>query len=138
MFLTIAGLEVRKLATTFTFDTYDNLILHMGKHLQPIKSMLVARHKFFNRIQNSDEDVPTYISILRDMAADCEFEDCKLESITNQLIRDQLIKGSNSLKVRESLLSQTNVSLEKFFRLSCLVFSRHRSMHIRFILDSCF
>ena len=47
-------------------------------------------------------------------------ERCKFESITpNQILRDKLVFGIHDLKVRERLLCEKNLSLEKTDEICC-------------------
>ena len=71
--------------------------------------MPFERYKFYSRMQESGESYDHYRKALRQLAERCEFE-----SITpNQILRDKLVFGIRDSKVRERLLCEKNLSLEK-------------------------
>jgi len=71
-------------------------------------------------MQESGESYDHYRTALRQLAERCEFE-----SITpNQILRDKLMSGIRDSKVRERLLREKNLSLEKTDEICC----SHESM----------
>ena len=71
--------------------------------------MPFERYKFYSRMQESGESYDHYQTALRQLVERCEFE-----SITpNQILRDKLVFGIRDSKVRERLLCEKNLSLEK-------------------------
>ena len=56
--------------------------------------------------------IASFIVRLRRQASLCEFENTDIDSVTNQLLRDQLIKGIKSPKLTEHILSAGNLSLK--------------------------
>ena len=115
LFLTIAGLPTRRLVSGLTLcdDSYATLITALEKHVQPVKSITLARHKFFSRVQGPEEDISMYVADLKRLCNDCDFSDTSIDSIENQLIRDQLIKGVTSKKISQTLLKESKLPLHK-------------------------
>lgn len=113
LFLTVAGLSVRSLITSSTPQPtkYAELIDILKKHIQPIKSLVMERHKFFTAKQNVDESVTQYVVRLKQLATSCDFSNTSIDTITNQLLRDQFITGVNSKKITESLLESGDITL---------------------------
>ena len=77
--------------------------------------MPFEKYKFYSRMQESGESYDHYQTALRQLV-----ERCKFESITpNQILRDKLVFGIHDLKVRERLLREKNLSLEKTDEICC-------------------
>ena len=114
--LTVVGAEVRKVFATFTdwaSDTDQNkiqpVLQKFAAYCQPLKNVPFERYKFYSTMQESGESYDHYRTALRQLAERCEFE-----SITpNQILRDKLVFGIRDSKVRERLLCEKNLSLEK-------------------------
>ena len=59
--------------------------------------------------QRESETIDQYLTELRQIAANCDFD-----SITpDQLLRDRLVTGTRNAKVRENLLKEKKLTLEK-------------------------
>ena len=71
----------------------------------------MERHKFLSLKRDVGEDISAFIVRLRHSASMCEFENTDVDSITNQLIRDQFLRGINDAKLTESILARGNISL---------------------------
>ena len=110
--------------------TYDELKDAVINHCQLIKSACVERHIFWSCKQDSDESINDYVARLRTLACSCDFDSTKVDTVSNQLIRDQLIIGANNTKVSEVLLREGDLKLSealKIFNLICkLIFERAR------------
>lgn len=111
--LSIAGLQVRSLVKGFepqpsTYNEMKDMIMH---HVQPFKSISIERHKFLTCFQLSNETINEYVSRLKNLVTTCSFNDDTIDTIPNQLIRDQLIIGIRNKKITEALLQQGDISL---------------------------
>ena len=95
LFLTVAGIETRRIASTLTLadNKFSTLVDAIRRYVQPVKSALIARHKFFARFQSLDEDISSYVSVLKHLANDCDFFATTVDTLENQLIRDQVIRN---------------------------------------------
>ena len=72
--------------------------------------MPFQRHTFYSRMKESGESYDHYQTALRQFIA----ERCEFESISpNQFLRDKLVFRIRDSKVRERLLCEKNLSLEK-------------------------
>ena len=94
-------------------DTNQNkiqpVLQNFAAYCQPLKNVPFERYKFYSRMQESEESYDHYQTALRQLV-----ERCKFESITpNQILRDKLMFGIRDSKVRERLLREKNLSLEK-------------------------
>ena len=75
----------------------------------PRENTIHKRFLFCTRDQRESEKVDQYLTELRQIAANCDFE-----SITpDQLLWDRLVTGTKSAKVHENLLKEKKLTLEK-------------------------
>ena len=109
--LEVIGKEANKVFRTFTWASPDDakkIAVVVGKFEEyciPRENTIYERFLFFTRDQRESETVDQYLTELRQIAANCDFE-----SITpDQLLRDRLAPGTKTAKVRENL----KLSLEK-------------------------
>jgi len=114
LFLSCAGIECRTLATGLTYDKtcFDSLIAAIKSYLSPPKNVIVERHRFFNLQQLNTETLASFIVRLKKQSCLCNFNDISIDSVENQLIRDQLIRGTSSSTVKETLLKEPILSLK--------------------------
>ena len=114
--LTVVAAEARKVFATFTdwaSDTDQNkiqpVLQKFAAYRQPLKNVTFERYKFYSRMQESGESYDHHRTALRQLVERCEFE-----SITpNQILRAKLVFGIRDSKVRERLLREKNLWLEK-------------------------
>lgn len=83
------------------FDAYCN----------PQKNETYERHVFKSRIQGPSETVDQFVTELRVKAASCNFG-----TLTDSMIRDQVVAGIRSNQVRERLLREPDLTLQKTIR----------------------
>ncbi|CAB4013612.1 Transposon Ty3-I Gag-Pol, partial [Paramuricea clavata] len=76
----------------FTFKTYCN----------PRKNITFERHKFNIRNQDENESIDQYVTVLRTLAATCEFE-----TLHDGLIRDRIVCGIRNQSIKERLLRES-------------------------------
>ncbi len=114
LFLTIAGVEVRTLVSGLTHDdTFGGIITAIRKYLRPFSNVVVERNKFFTLKQESDEEIQHFLVRLKQQVIKCNFSDDSVDTVDNQMIRDQFIKGLAHPKIRESLLKEEGLTLKK-------------------------
>ncbi len=83
------------------------------KHVNPKANPVFARYKFHNKVQSSAEPVEQFITELQLLAQDCEFHD------SNEMVRDRIVFGTNSDKVREKLIIEgADLTLEKAIQIA--------------------
>ena len=87
---------------------------------------IYERFLFFTRDQRKPETVDQYLTELRQIAANCDFE-----SITpDLLLQDRLVTGTKTAKVRENLLKEKKLSLEKAIDIARAAESRAMPMKV--------
>ena len=90
---------------TFTFSSPRKF----EEYCIPRENTIYQRFLFFTRDQPESETIDQYLTELRQIAANCDFE-----SITpDQLLRDRLVTSTRNAKVREDLLKEKKLTLEK-------------------------
>ncbi|CAC5382855.1 unnamed protein product [Mytilus coruscus] len=72
------------------------------------KNVTVIRHRFNTRVQNSSESIDQYLTDLKLIAKNCEFE-----HLNDGLIRDRIVCGTNYSRVKERLLREDGLTLDK-------------------------
>ena len=112
LFLAIGGLEIRRVVKGLTLadNNFSTLIAAVKKYFQPVRNIILERHKFFQMHREHDEVLSNFLVRLRAQAELCDFH-LTTEPIKNQLIRDQFIRCVNDKKITESLLSCNSLTL---------------------------
>ena len=99
-------------------DDKKSLKSHYDKFLayvQPKTNSLLSRCKFRHEIQGMNESVEQFITRLKLIARDCNFKN----NTTDEMIRDSLIFGTNSHKVKEKLINEgDDLTLEKAIQIA--------------------
>uniref|UniRef100_A0A669FAM3 Reverse transcriptase domain-containing protein n=1 Tax=Oreochromis niloticus TaxID=8128 RepID=A0A669FAM3_ORENI len=96
-----------------TGDTFASAVTALEQHFSPKVNVVVERHAFRKRTQASHETVIQYVASLRDLASKCEFDDR-----TEEMIRDQLVEHVSSPSIRERLLLEPDLTLDKAVTLA--------------------
>ena len=118
LFLHCIGDAALQVYNTFEFpDENDKMKLKVvmkkfEEYCIPKRNVTYERHKFFTCSQNSNETIDQYCTELRDKAQSCEFG-----NLTDSLIQDRIICGMLDNSVRERLLRQEGLTLEKTLQL---------------------
>ena len=112
--LTIIGKEAVKIFNTFKWENATDkeditkVLKNFEKYCTPRKNVTYERYIFHTRKQNANENVDEYITSLRILAGNCEFGD-----IEESLIKDMLVLGVNDKKLRENMLLDPELTLDK-------------------------
>ena len=113
--LTVMGAEARSVFATFKWDDAANsekmdlVLKKFDDYCQQKKNVPFERYRFNCRQQENGESYDQYRTALLTLAKHCSFD-----SVTpDEILRDRLVFGIRDTKVRESLLREKNLSLEK-------------------------
>lgn len=87
--------------------TYEEIVQCLGEFFDPKPLEMVERWKYQQRKQNEGETITEFITALQKLAIFCEFG----EYLTKAL-RNQLVFGVRTQKIRNRLLEQKNLTLE--------------------------
>ena len=113
-FLNAVGPAALEVYRTFEWENAGDakkLVKIQGKfeeYCNPQKNETFERHVFKSRTQGSTETVDQFVTDLRVKAASCNYG-----TLTDSMIRDQLVSGIRSNQVRERLLREPELSLAK-------------------------
>lgn len=108
--LHVVGEQCRELYEQFNVKclTVDDLLSKFTEYFEQKKNITVERHKFFTRDQNENETIEQYVYDLKKLATTCEFG-----LLCDSLIKDRLICGITNVGIRERLLRESDLTLEK-------------------------
>ena len=76
-------------------------------------SEIVERYKFHTRVRRPGEAVATYLSELRALSVNCNFD-----LVLGDMLRDQLVCGINDDQMQKRLLSEPKLTLEKATKIA--------------------
>ncbi|XP_061715760.1 uncharacterized protein LOC133524009 [Cydia pomonella] len=93
--------------------TYQEILKKLEEHCSPPSNETYNRHIFFNRKQKAGENIEDFVTALKKLSLDCNFEKLK-----DGLIRDQIIIGLIDNELKEDLLSVTDLTLERCINMS--------------------
>uniref|UniRef100_A0A1A8VDN9 CCHC-type domain-containing protein n=1 Tax=Nothobranchius furzeri TaxID=105023 RepID=A0A1A8VDN9_NOTFU len=86
------------------------------KHFVPKVNVVACRHTFRQRVQRADETVTQYVAALRALAVPCGFGAMECE-----MIRDQLVANATLSVVKDKLLLEEDLTLDKAVTIACQV-----------------
>ena len=113
--LTLIGRDANDVYLTFTWATVDDakkiaLVLEkFDQYCSPRVNVPFERYKFRMRTQESGETFDRYVTALRQMASRCAFP----AAAADDFLRDQIIFGITDARVRERLLRELDLKLDK-------------------------
>ena len=113
--LAVIGKEANKVFRTFVWSSEGDdqkievVLKQFEDYCIPRQNVTYERFCLFTRDQVPTETVDQYMMELHRIALNCD-----LESITpDQILRDRLVTGIRDVKVRERLLRDNKLTLEK-------------------------
>lgn len=118
LFHILIGEEGRQLLNTWRSDdvaagiTVKDAMRRFDELWNPKRNETVARYAFFTRDQATGENVDEYVTELRVLASTCN-----LEQLKDSLIKDRIVCGTNDNGLRERLLREEDLTLEKCLKI---------------------
>ena len=79
-----------------------------SEYCNPRKSITILHHKFFTYRQHEGQNFHDFITELKKISSECEFE-----TLHDSLIKDMIACGKNDNSLRERLLRQSELTLPK-------------------------
>ena len=112
-FLYIIGQAGRDIFNAFVLtaeerDKVKILFAKFENYCKPKRNVTVERYKFNTRMQAAEESIDQFVTALRLIAKDCDFK-----LLEDDLIRDRIVCGTNSDRVKEHLLREHDLTLDK-------------------------
>ena len=108
-----AGPEVQEIEKQFTLAAgekrdFGTIIKKFKDYCQPRKNVVFERYRFWQRDQAKGESVDTCLKHLKIRASSCGFEGQR-----DLMLRDKLVFGVQDDRVKERMLRETELTLEK-------------------------
>ena len=122
--LTVIGPEAQEVYTTFEWENEGDeekiqLVLDQFKvYCESKKNIPFERYCFNQRQQQTGETYDQYKTALKKLAEGCDFA----KITPDEILRDRLLFGIADNKVRERLLHETNLTLER--QMTCATLRR--------------
>ena len=116
--LTCIGQRGRDIYNTFTFATADNklklqpILAKLEEYCLSRKNITYLRYKFFSYRQREGQSFDHYVTELKKLSSECE-----LGTLMDSLIRDMIIVGITDNPLRERLLREADLTLERCIQL---------------------
>ena len=118
VFLHVVGEEALEVYNNFQFTEeadkmkLDKILEKFEAYCIPKTNVTFERHRFFTCVQKTEETIDQYVTELRNRSKTCEFG-----GLTDSLIKDRLVCGIPDNSVRERLLREQDLNLEKAIRM---------------------
>ena len=93
-------------------ESKEDVKVHKAKFAElcsPQKNMIIERHKFNSRFQKPGESFQAFVAELKTLVKTCEFD----KLTPDQLVRDRIVCGVRSNRLRETLLNKRDLTLGK-------------------------
>ena len=104
--------------------TFDQLTKVMKEYFNPKPSKILQRYKFDSRSRQPAESVSAYVAELRRLAHDCNFG-----TSLEQMLRVRLVYGINKDRIQRRLLSETDLTFEKAFKIAVAAETASKNAH---------
>jgi hypothetical protein len=102
--------------------------LKIDQHCEPRKNVTYERYIFFTRAQETSETIDQYVTTLKRLSDTFEFG-----TLRGTLIKDRIVLGVKNQKIRERLLREPDLTLDK--ALDLVRAAERTEMHIKVIND---
>ena len=123
--LTHAGSEAREIYKTLHWNEegdnmkFDKVTKAFKEYCSPRKNILYERYKFWTLNQKEGEPIHTYLTRLKVQVDHCDYhKEGWPSAIKTEMIRDKFVFGLNDSNLKERLLRETDISLDKMVILA--------------------
>ena len=130
--LSIIGEDAVKVFDTFEYgdgeteDSIHDVLNKFEEYCNPRRNTIYERYKFQCRHQEAGESGSCYLTELRVAADSCDFA-----TITaSEILRDQFVHGLRDAKMRERLLRETNLTLDRAYAMVQAAEATTEQMHV--------
>uniref|UniRef100_V5I8X4 CCHC-type domain-containing protein n=1 Tax=Anoplophora glabripennis TaxID=217634 RepID=V5I8X4_ANOGL len=91
--------------------TYVELKKVLSDHYSPKRLIIAERYKFYNAIQEGNEDIKMFVAKLKNLSQYCSFG-----QFLSECLRDRLVCGVRSYAIKRKLLSEDNLTFESAYK----------------------
>nr|CAB3265819.1 COS41.3 [Phallusia mammillata] len=131
MLLHVLGEQGQTIHSTFKFEEgqemhFETVVNAFESYCCPRKNITSERYRFFSRNQNDGERIDVFITDLKKLSKSCDFGE-----LCDSLIRDKIIIGIKCVQLRQSLLREEELTLEKAIKM-CITNETVRSQMTMF------
>ncbi|KAK4885733.1 hypothetical protein RN001_002004 [Aquatica leii] len=112
--LNLIGDKGLRIYNTFKFEENESkndcsiVLKKFDDKFIPMRNPTYERYKFFTRNKATHETYDHYVTALRELANTCEFG-----ALADSLIREKLILGIQEIHIKDRLLREINLTLQK-------------------------
>ncbi|KAK0132478.1 hypothetical protein N1851_032656 [Merluccius polli] len=109
------GSEGQRIYSTLPLETddYDGSVKALENYFEPKLNVVAERYRFRQRAQAVGESTDHYVAALRELVKKCQFG-----TMENEMLRDQIVEKTNSSRIRERLLMEEDLTLERALALA--------------------
>ena len=118
LLLNFGGEEAIEVFNTFTFETeddkwiYKTVLSKFEEYCNPRKNVVFERYMYWKTTQE-EETVDQYVTTLRKKIKNCEYP----QQIVDEMLRDKLVFGVKDINIKERLLREAELTLEKAMKM---------------------
>ena len=119
IFLTLVGRKTYNLLRDLALPgkpadlKFTEAIELLKNHFNPKPLVIAKRYKFYQRRQETAENVAEYLAPLRKCAEHCNFAD-----FLQQALRDKFVCGLNSSTIQQRLLAESELTLKRALEIA--------------------
>ena len=130
MLLHLAGPQVQDifetLGATGEDSDYETAMNRLSEYFEPKKNIPYERYKFRQAVQELGETTDSYVTRLKYLAKSCDFG-----TVTEEIIRDQVIEKCTSVHLRRRLLREPSLTLTSLQEIArAIELSELQALHI--------
>ena len=109
------GTEGQRIYNTLPLETddYGGSVSALEKYFEPKLNVVAERYRFRQRAQAVGESTDHYVASLRELVKKCKFG-----TFENEMLRDQIVEKTNSTRIRERLLMEEDLTLDRALALA--------------------
>ena len=99
-------------------ESHKNVVEVLRRTFVKTTNNVYARHLLVSRRQRPDKSISEYLQVLKTLAKDCTFTNVTAQEFSEQLTRDSFINGLSSAFIRQRLLQNAELTLDRAYELA--------------------
>ena len=111
-------------------DSYETAIRVLNELYVKTPNTIFARHLLATAKQDLSQSLDDFLLTLTTLSKDCNFTDLTAEEYRKEMIRDSFINGISSQVIRQRLLENSELSLERAFEQARTLDSAQKSSDV--------